>query len=49
MHFQVSEIQIFRARTIKINVRYQIVNDFDNNQKNQNEFIKELIEQKCRR
>ena len=46
MHFETDEIYMFRARTTRKNVRYQIMHDVDKNQKIHDEFVKQLIQKK---
>ena len=46
MYFETNKIYIFRTRITQINIQYQIIYNINKNQKNQNKFVKQLIQKK---
>ena len=49
MHYQAEHVHMFRARTTRSNVRYQIMVDSNRKQPEQEEFVMRLVQQKARR
>ncbi|KAL8991690.1 MAG: hypothetical protein Q9169_007742, partial [Polycauliona sp. 2 TL-2023] len=49
MHFQGEKVHMFRARTSRHNVRYQIIVDPSRKQREQDEFVVQLVQRKAQR